>query len=268
MLSLLSAVYLQQFPSYSNHNCKKSSFLRTPAFISCFPWGCPCGNHFLFSLEMPLWQSRKTLHEWKDNSVLAKPLAACTHPSSTASQLFEPQVQKNRRFHVPQPTFLFPLETPLRLSRNMLHGWKDNSMLAKPLSAYTHLSTTVSQLFVPQLQKIVIFTYPGLHFLFALGTPLWQSRKTLHECKDNWVLAKPLAACTHLSSTVSQLFEPQVQKNRRFHVQQPTFLFSLETPLRLSRNMLHEWKDSSVLANPSQMYPSTFNSFRVIRCLS
>jgi len=45
-------------------------------------------------------------------------------------------MQKNRRFHVPQPTFLFPLKTPLRLSRNMLHGWKDNSMLAKPLAAY------------------------------------------------------------------------------------------------------------------------------------
>jgi len=28
---------------------------------------------------------------------------------------------KNRRFHVLQPTFLFPLETPLRLSRNILH---------------------------------------------------------------------------------------------------------------------------------------------------
>ena len=26
---------------------------------------------------------------------------------------------KSRRFHVPQPTFLFPLETPLRLSRNI-----------------------------------------------------------------------------------------------------------------------------------------------------
>ena len=49
--------------------------------------------------------------------MLVKPLAACTHLSSTVSQLFEPQVQKNRRFHVPQPTFLFPLETPLRLSR-------------------------------------------------------------------------------------------------------------------------------------------------------
>ena len=40
---------------------------------------------------------------------------------------------KNRRFHEPQPTFLFPLETPLRLSRNMLHEWKDNSMIAKSL---------------------------------------------------------------------------------------------------------------------------------------
>ena len=38
-------VYLQQFPSYSNHNSKKSSFLRTPAFIFCLPGGRPCGNH-------------------------------------------------------------------------------------------------------------------------------------------------------------------------------------------------------------------------------
>jgi len=45
---------------------------------------------------------------------------------------------KNRRFHVPQPTFLFPLETPLRVSRNMLHGWKGNSMLVKLLAACTY----------------------------------------------------------------------------------------------------------------------------------
>jgi len=102
----------------------------------------------------------------------------------------------------------------------------------------------------PQLQKIAIFTYPGLHFLVALGTPMWQSRKTLHEWKENSVFAKLLAACTHLSSTVSQLLEPQVQKNRRFHVPQPTFLFPLETPLRLSRYMLHGWKDNSMLAKP------------------
>jgi len=56
-------------------------------------------------------------------------------------------LQKNRRFHVPQPTFLFPLETPLRLSRSMLHGWKDNSMLAKPLAACSYLSSIVSELY-------------------------------------------------------------------------------------------------------------------------
>jgi len=38
-------VYLQQFPSYSNHNCKKSPYLRTPAFIFLFAVGRPCGNH-------------------------------------------------------------------------------------------------------------------------------------------------------------------------------------------------------------------------------
>jgi len=54
---------------------------------------------------------------------------------------------KNASFHVRQPTFLFPLETPLRLSRNVLHGWKDNSMLAKPLAACTYLSSIVSELY-------------------------------------------------------------------------------------------------------------------------
>jgi len=46
-----------------------------------------------------------------------------------------------------QPTFLVPLETPLRLSRNMFHGWKDNSMLAKRLAACTYLSAIVSELY-------------------------------------------------------------------------------------------------------------------------
>jgi len=73
---------------------------------------------------------------------------------------------KNRHFHVRQPTFLFPLETPLRLSRNMLHIWKDNLVLAEPLAARAHLSATVSQLFEPQVQKIVVFTYRSPHFCF------------------------------------------------------------------------------------------------------
>jgi len=55
-------------------------------------------------------------------------------------------------------------------------------------------------------------------------------------------------------------------KNRRFHVPQPTFLFPLETPLRLTRNMLHGWKDKfNACQTPRSMYLSIFNSFRVIR---
>jgi len=100
-----------------------------------FPWGRPWGNH------------AKCCMGWKENSMLTNCLAVCTHLSSTVSQLFELQVQKNHRFHVPQPTFLFPLETPLRLSRNRLHGWKDNSMLAQPFAACTYLSSIVSELY-------------------------------------------------------------------------------------------------------------------------
>ena len=91
----MSAVYLQQFPSYSNHNCKKSSFYIPRA-------------SFLFALGTPLWQSRKTLHEWKCNSVLDKPLAACTRLPST----FEPQVQKIADFTYRRPHFCFPWRRP------------------------------------------------------------------------------------------------------------------------------------------------------------
>jgi len=109
-------VYLRQFPCYSNHNCEKIAIFTYPSL------------HFLFALETPLWQSRKTLHESKDNSVLAKPLAACTHLSATVSQLFEPQVQKIAVFtyrtladpgvetggHIPNPSLLlpFPFRSP------------------------------------------------------------------------------------------------------------------------------------------------------------
>ena len=78
---------------------------------------------------------------------------------------------KNRRFYVPQPTFLFLLETPLQLSRNMLHGWKDNLVLAKPLAACTHLSATVSLLFELQVPNIAVFTYCSPHFCFTFFFP-------------------------------------------------------------------------------------------------
>ena len=87
---------------------------------------------------------------------MKRQFSACQTPRSIYPSIFNsfPVIRtasaknpKNRSFHVPQPTFLFPLETPLRLSPNMFLGWKDNSMPAKPLAACTYLSSIVSELY-------------------------------------------------------------------------------------------------------------------------
>jgi len=85
---------------------------------------------------------------WMERELDAYKLSCSMYPSIFNSfPVIRTASAKNRRFHVPHPTLLFPLETPLRLSRNMLHGWKDNSMLAKFLAAYTYLSSIVSELY-------------------------------------------------------------------------------------------------------------------------
>ena len=176
----MSAVYLQQFPSYSNHNIEKIVGFTCPAFIFCLPWGRPCGNHAkrcmnektiqclpnpsqhvpIYLQHFPSYSNRKCKTPFSRTAAhifvspgdapvaitqyvawMERQVNACQTPRSTYPSIFNsfPVIQtasaKNRRFHVPQPTFLFPLETPLRLSRNMLHKWKENSMLAKHLVA-------------------------------------------------------------------------------------------------------------------------------------
>jgi len=115
---------------------------------------------------------------WMEREFDAYKLSRSMYPSIFNSfPVIRTASAKNRHFHVPPPTFLFPLETTLRLSRNMLHGWKDNSMLAKRLAACTYPSSIVSELYDAYLNqcvspKIAIFTT----FLFPLGTSLGQSR--------------------------------------------------------------------------------------------
>jgi len=112
------------------------------------------------------------------------------------------------------------------------------------------------------------FTCPGLYFLFALGTPLWQSRKTLHEWKDNSVLAKPLAAFTHLSSTFSQLFEPQVQKSPFLCTAAHIIVSPEDAAATIAQYVAWMERQFNACQTPRIMYLSIFNSFRVIRCLS
>ena len=113
--------------------------------------------------------------------MLTNCLAACTHLSS---QLFEPQVQKIAIFTYRSPHFSFPLETPLRLSCNMLHGWKDNSMLAKPFAVCTiYLQYFPSYTMLKSMHKSKnryfhhIFVFPGdAHGAITLNV-VWMERE-------------------------------------------------------------------------------------------
>ena len=93
-------LYLQQFPSNSNRKCKKSQFSRTAAHIFVSHGDAPA-----IIMQYVAWMERQ--------------FNACQTPRSMYPSIFNsfPVIRtanaKNRSFHVPQPTFLFPLETSL-----------------------------------------------------------------------------------------------------------------------------------------------------------
>jgi len=127
-------IYRQQFPSYTmlKWMCKSKNRYFLPHFG--FPWGRPWGNHAKCCTDGKRIRCLQIVSQHVPSIFNNFPVIR------TASA-------KSRRFHVPQPTFLYFLETFLRISRNMLQGWKENSMLAKPLAACTYLSSIVSELY-------------------------------------------------------------------------------------------------------------------------
>jgi len=132
------SMYLSIFNSFRVIRCSSQCVSPKIAIFTycsrhfCFPWRRPCDYHTMCCMD------GKTI-QCLPNPSQHVPIYFQHFPSYSNRKC------KNRRFHVPQPTYLFPLETPLRLSRNMLHGWKDNSMLAKSIATY--LSSIVSKLY-------------------------------------------------------------------------------------------------------------------------
>jgi len=127
-------IYLQYFPSYTMLKSMRKSKNRYFYHIFVSPGDAPGA----ITLNVV----------WMETEFDAYKLPRSMYPSIFNSfPVIRTASAKKCRFHVPQPTFLFPLETPLRLSRNMLHGWKNNSMLAKPLALCTYLSSIVSELY-------------------------------------------------------------------------------------------------------------------------
>ena len=108
-------IYVQQFPSYSNRKCKKLPFSRTAA-------------HGFVTLETPLRLSRNMLHGWKDNSMLAKPLAACTY-------LYSMRKSKNRYFY---HIFISPGDAPGVITLNVV--WMEREFNAYKLSCCVYPS--------------------------------------------------------------------------------------------------------------------------------
>ena len=139
------------------------------------------------------------LYGWKGNSMLTNCLAACTHLSSTVSQLFEPQVQKSLFSHT-QPTFLFPLEMPLRLSRNMLHGWKDNLGLPNPSQ---HVPIYLQQFpsYLNRKCQKSPFLRTTAHIFVSPG-----DAPTIITQYVAW-MERQFAACIYLSAIVSELYD-------------------------------------------------------------
>jgi len=77
-----------------------------------------------------------------------------------------------------------------------------------------------------------------------------------------------LAACAHLSSTVSQLFEPQVQKIAVSHTAAHIFVSPGDAPATIKQYVAWMERQFNACQTPRSMYLSIFNSFRVIQCLS
>jgi len=89
---------------------------------------------------------------------------------------------KNRHFHVPPPTFLFPLET--------------NSMLTNCLAACAHLTITISEIQRDICEKIVILHTP-LHSMPPLGGfpseyrhPHWDGKARMVSLPDGEKISK------------------------------------------------------------------------------
>jgi len=87
-------------------------------------------------------------------------------------------------------------------------------------------------------------------------------------CQLSIVLTNCLAACTHLSSTVSQLFEPQVQKITIFTYRSPHFCFLWRRPCDYHAICCMDGKTIQCLPNPLQhihiIYLQCFPSYTMV----
>jgi len=195
----VSAVYLQQFPVIRTTISKKSSFLRTPAFIFCLPWERPCGNHAKRCMN------EKTIQ--------------CLPNSSQYVPIYLQQFlsYSNRKCKISQFSrtaahiFVSPGDAPAIITQHV--AWMERQLLVKPLAACIHLSSIVSQLFEPQVQNIAVFTYRSPHFCFP-----WRRPCDYHTicCMDGKTIQCLSNFLQHVSIYLQQFLSYSNRKYRKY----------------------------------------------------
>ena len=174
-------MYLQQLPRYSNRKCKKTPFPRTAAHIFVSPGDAPATiTQYVVWMERQFnaCQTTRSMCLSIFNSFrVMRCLRQCVSPKIAIFTTFlfplgTPLQGGNHAAccmdgkrirclqivsqHVPMYLQQFPRYSNRKCIKNaiftyrrphMLHGWKDNSMLAKPLAACAYLSTIVSELY-------------------------------------------------------------------------------------------------------------------------
>ena len=176
---------------------------------------------------------------------------------------------KNCHFHVPQPTFLFSLETPLWLSRNMLHGWKDKIFNAcqTPRSMYLSIFNSfrviwcLSQCVSPKIAILPHFCFPG-------GRPWGNHAKCSVDRKK--------IRCLHIVSLHVPIYLQQFPRYSNHKCKKSPFLRTAahifvspgDAPAIITQYVARMEREFDACQTPRSMYLSIFNSFRVIRCFS
>jgi len=148
--------------------------------------------------------------------MLTNCLAACTHLSSTVSQLFEPQVQKKAPFsRTAAHIFVSCRDAPTIITHSVAWIERQFNACQTPRSMYLSILNSfrvIRCLSQCVSSKIAIFNT----FLFLQGTPLGQSRYVLYGWKENSMLTNCLAACAHLTITVSEIHRDICGKKSSF----------------------------------------------------
>jgi len=141
-------------------------------------------------------------------------------------------------------------------------------MLAKRLAACIRLSTTVSQLFEPQLQKIAIFTYPALIFCLPWRRPCGNHAKRCMNEKTIQCLPNPSQHVRIYLQQFPSYSNRKCKKSPFSLTAAHIFVSPGDAPAIITKCVAWIERQFNACQTRCSTYLSILSSFRVIRCLS